>query len=95
MKINPIGTNSYCISKHYNNRFLHNSISFSGKHECMKFGAMVFGCAAALGAAGGIIMSGGTAIIPWAIAYIGLGTGSGALIGHSIDKRTGNFDKNA
>ena len=73
-----------------------NGVQFQGKNTCAKTLAALFGGAAAAGAIGGsILMSGGLAAIPWIAAYIGIGAGSGALIGHSIDKGSKQLDKKA
>ena len=69
---------------------------FKGKHTYAKWGAAIFGGAATIGAIGGsIIMTGGISAIPLLAAYIGLGAGSGALFGHTIDKGAKEFDKKA
>lgn len=86
MRISPVNTN-YCVYKRGN-------VQFQGKHTCAKTLATLFGGAAAAGAIGGsILMSGGLAAIPWIAAYIGIGAGSGAIIGHSIDKKSRGIDK--
>ena len=72
------------------------NVQFKGKHTCAKWGAALFGSAATLGAIGGsLIMTGGLSAIPLLATYIGIGVGSGAIIGHSIDKGARNFDKKA
>ena len=82
MRISPIGENYLNSSKR---------VHFQGKHSGMKWGAAIFGGAATAGVIGGtILMSGGLAVIPWALAYIGIGAGTGALIGNEIDKGNRN-----
>ena len=86
MRINPVCVNYSTAPK----------VHFKGKHTCMKWGAAIFGSAATLGAIGGsIIMTGGLSAIPLLAAYIGVGAGTGAIIGHTIDKGDKNFDKKA
>ena len=86
MRINPVNIN-YAKPKT-------NNVRFQGKHSCAKWGAALFGGAATLGAIGGsLIMTGGLSAIPLLAAYVGIGAGSGALIGHSIDKKSREFGK--
>ena len=83
MRISPVCMN-YSITP---------KVSFQGKHTCMKWGAAIFGSAAALGAIGGsIIMTGGLSAIPLLAAYAGLGAGTGAIIGHTVDKNSKDLD---
>ena len=83
------------VSLNYSRPNVH-KVQFKGKHTYAKWGAAIFGSAATIGAIGGsIIMTGGISAIPILAAYIGVGAGSGALIGHSIDKGSKEFDKKA
>ena len=103
MRISPLSVKYQDISPvKVKNINAQSQVQFQGKHSGLKWGAVIFGGMATLGAVGGtIIMSGGTAAIPLALAYIGLGAGSGAIIGHQIDKgaekagKENKFDKKA
>lgn len=81
MKINPVSAN-YC-----------SQVQFQGKHSGLKWGATIFGSIAAVGAIGGsLIMTGGLSAIPLLATYVGIGAGTGAIIGHSIDKKGKDLD---
>ena len=84
MKISPVSVN-YAPK-----------VQFQSKHSGMKWGATIFGSIAAAGAIGGsFIMTGGLSAIPLLAAYIGIGAGTGAIIGHTIDKGSKNLDTKA
>lgn len=102
MKINPVRANYQSASVKTRKIPPYSQVQFQSKHSGMKWGTIIFGGMATLGAVGGtILMSGGVAAIPWALAYIGIGAGSGAVIGHQIDKgaekagKEKEFDKKA
>ena len=94
MKISPISANYQSTSVQIRKIPPYSQVQFRGKHSGMKWGTIIFGSMAALGAVGGtLIMSGGLAAIPWAAAYIGIGAGSGAAIGHLVEKGAEKSDK--
>ena len=86
MKISPISNYKFQstnkVQKNYNN----SQVQFQGLKGA-KSGAAVFGAAAALGAIGGsIIMTGGIAAVPLLATYIGIGAGSGAVLGYVLEE---------
>ena len=93
MKISPVRV--YNIQTNNKNQKINNQsqIQFQGLKGA-KWGAAIFGTAATIGAiSGSIIMTGGISAIPLLAAYVGIGAGSGALIGHTIEKGAKEFDK--
>lgn len=86
MRISPI--NAYGVQSTKSIRKFNNNsqVQFQGLKGA-KSGAAVFGAAAALGAIGGsIIMTGGIAAIPLLATYIGIGAGSGAVLGYILEE---------
>ena len=67
--------------------------TFRGKHDTAKVLCGVFGALGTLGAIGGtIIMTGGVAL-PFVLGYGAACGGSGAIIGHMIDKSSPDYNK--
>ena len=67
--------------------------AFQGRHDTAKVLCGVFGALGTLGAIGGtIIMTGGVAL-PFVIGYGAACGGSGAIIGHMIDKGNPDYNK--
>lgn len=88
MRISPVNVNCYHKTTP--------SVKFQGKHSGLKWGATIFGSLAAVGAIGGsLIMTGGLSAIPILATYVGIGAGTGAIIGHKIDKSDKKLDKKA
>ena len=72
---------------------LHHQPAFQGKHSTAKFLGGVFGALGTIGAIGGtIIMTGGVAL-PIVLGYGAACAGSGAIIGHMVDKDAEKNDK--
>lgn len=95
MKVNPISVN-YRTYRH-NNRVQTNKMyqqpTFQGKHDAMKLFGGLFGALGTLGAIGGtIIMTGGVAL-PVVLAYGAGCAGTGAALGHILDKGAEKYDK--
>lgn len=106
MKINPISVcqprNNYRQIRHIVPQTLsvpeeqNPTIAFKGKHDCAKFLGGLCGVLGTAGAVGGfLIMTGGlgAAALPWIAGYGALSAGTGALIGHDIDKSAKDSDK--
>lgn len=93
MRISPVSV--YNIqSTNKNQKINHKSqVQFQG-WKGAKWGAAIFGTMATAGAIGGsLIMTGGLSAIPLLAAYVGIGAGSGAIIGHTIEKGAKEADK--
>jgi len=88
MKISPVSNFNY-YSKPTTIQRKQNYVqqpAFQGKHSSAKFLGGLFGTLGTLGAIGGtIIMTGGVAL-PMVLGYGALSAGSGAILGHIIDK---------
>lgn len=68
--------------------------TFQGKHTTAKFLGGLFGALGTIGAIGGtIIMTGGVAL-PMVLGYGAACAGSGAVLGHMIDKDADNDKDN-
>ena len=98
MRINPINSIGYYYSKPTNIRqkqtpVMDNQLSFQGKHSSAKFLGGICGALGTLGAIGGtIIMTGGVAL-PFVLGYGAMSAGTGAILGHIIDKGAKEADK--
>lgn len=98
MKISPM--NAYNVRSNYQARNVSRPVtttmpeeqpefSFKGKHQFAKGLAGICGVLGVLGATGGIlIMTGGlgAAALPWIAGYGAATAGTGAILGHQIDK---------
>ena len=95
MRINPIGTNYQLNSRLAKTAVITSKpASFQGRHDTAKALGGLFGIMGTLGAiTGTIIMSGGVAL-PFVIGYGALSAGSGAIVGHVIDKSNPDYNKN-
>ena len=96
MRINPIGANYYQFNQQRTRTAAlpaNKNVSFQGKHGTAKFLGGLFGAMGTLGAIGGtIIMTGGVAL-PIVLGYGALSAGSGAIVGHIIDKGNPDYNK--
>ena len=98
MKISPVSSVNYHYSKPTTAKPKQNCVlnyqpAFKNKHSSAKFLGGLFGTLGTLGAIGGtIIMTGGVAL-PFVIGYGVASAGSGAILGHIIDKGAEKYDK--
>ena len=93
MKISPVGLNYGITRRIQPQKTVNSQINFNGKYTATKTFGGIFGALGTLGAIGGtIIMTGGIAL-PFVLGYGALSAGSGAIIGHIIDKGNEEYDK--
>ena len=95
MRINPISvTYQNCKPRtNVQRNKVQQLLTFQGKHDTAKFLGGLFGVLGTLGAIGGtIIMTGGVAL-PMVIGYGATCAGSGAVLGHIIDKGANESEK--
>ena len=94
MRISPINVNYQPCKQRTKTNINVQNFAFQGKHDTAKFLGGVFGSLGTIGAIIGTTIMTGGASLPFVLGYGALSAGSGAILGHMIDKGNPEYNKN-